>query len=236
MLEHTELGQADSMDVKNDPRFFTDNILNYRLTAFGSLAVVSGLMVGNAMGALWDMDKNMQIYTQAGKIFHPNGVIQLIAFCMLIIILFVNMLATYIGVVQPYHTVRLMTAGPTGFECAVTYYLNRNIVTWRHLSIKYMLLSLPLYISQMGIRLIVKFDRENRAAASLPEVTPLASRVEGIVFCVCMVILAGMLYCVHDKHFSVFRERYETISRKVTGRDFNTYMNAMMTGRHGIDV
>merc|ERR1719345_108954 len=152
--------KAESMSITNDPRFFQDNVINYRLAAFGGLSVVSGLLVQNCMDQLFDMDKNMEIFTQDHRIFHPNGILQLIAFLILIMILGMNMLATYVGVAQPYHTIRLMTAGPTGFDSAASYYLNRNIVSWRHLAIKLMLQSLPLYIFQMALRLVVKFDRE----------------------------------------------------------------------------
>merc|ERR1719502_900968 len=113
----------------------------------------------------------MQILTHQGKMFHPNGILQLVAFVLNLVIFFANMLSTYVGVAQPYHTIRLMTAGPTGFEAAASYYLNRNIVAWRHIAIRGMLLSLPLYISQMGIRLIVKFDRSTREDISLPSET-----------------------------------------------------------------
>jgi len=228
-LEQHNLAGADSMEIKNDPRFFQDNVINYRLSAFGGISVVSALMVANTMGQMWDMDKNMQVMTSAGKIFHPNGIIQLIAFTMLIIIFFANIVATYVGVAQPYHTLRLMTAGPTGFECAASYYLNRNIVAWRHGAIKYMLLSLPLYISQMGLRLIVKFDRSNKQSVQPAEKTPMGSTVEGIVFCVCMIILGCVLYSVHVKHFAIFRDRYEAMARGHCGNDFSTYMQQMMT-------
>jgi len=239
LIERSNLAGADSMEIKNDPRFFQDNVLNYRLSAFGGISVVSALMVSNAMGQMWDMDKNMQVLTSQGQMFHWNGIIQLIAFVMLIMIFFANILATYVGVAQPYHTLRLMTAGPTGFECAASYYLNRNIVAWRHGAIKYMLLSIPLYISQMGLRLIVKFDRSNKQSAQPAEKTPYASIIEGIIFCICMCFLAAMLYSVHTKHFAIFRDRYEAMARGVTGNDFSTYMHKMMTsGRaHGhLDV
>lgn len=228
-FEQNNLAASESMEIKNDPRFFQDNVLNYRLAAFSGVSVVSALMIGNCMGEMWSMDKNMQILTNQGKQFHLNGVLQLIAFCMLLLIFFANMLSTYVGVAQPYHTIRLMTAGPTGFETAASYYLNRNIVAWRHMSIRYMLLSLPLYISQMGIRLIVKFDRTTEQAPQLPSTTPMTAHVQGIIFSVAMIILAAVLYDINLKHFAVFRDRYETMSRNVTGNDFTTYMNRMMT-------
>lgn len=47
-----------------------------------------------------------------------DGFLQLIAFLLLIVVQFLNVIATYVGVAQPYHTIRLMTAGPSGFEAS----------------------------------------------------------------------------------------------------------------------
>lgn len=228
-MEQTGMARSYSMDVVNDPRFFQDNVINYRLAAFGGLAVVSGLMVQNCMGQLFDMDKNMQIYTRNHSIYHPNGICQLIAFFMLVCILFMNMLAMYIGVAQPYHTMRLMTAGPTGFDTAAAYYLNKNIVTFRHFAIKGALLSMPMYILQMGIRMVVKFDRDTKEGVDAPFDTPWESRIQAWVFSSVMVIMAITLWWIHLKHFAVFRDRYEFMSASVTGPDFRTYMQSTMT-------
>jgi len=159
-FEQAGLVRADSMDVVNDPRFFNDNVLNYRLAAFSGLSIVSGLMSQNCMDQLFTMSKIMPVFNEKDVILSVNGLVQLIAFILLVYILFSNILAMYVGVAQPYHVLRLMTAGPTGFDAAVSYYLNRNIVSWRHLAIKGMLQSIPLYIFQMGLRLVVKFDRD----------------------------------------------------------------------------
>jgi len=233
VVESTGWVRSDSMDVVNDPRFFQDNVINYRLAAFGGLSVVSGLLVQNCMDQLFDMDKNMQIFTENHRIFHPHGIIQLAAFMILILILGMNMLATYVGVAQPYHTIRLMTAGPTGFDTAASYYLNRNIVTFRHLAIRCMLTSLPLYIFQMGIRLVVKFDRTTRESSAPPAETPWDSRVQGIIFCVMMVIMAAGLWFIHLKHFAIFRDRYAQLHSSVTGPNFTQYMQSMMTPKKG---
>jgi hypothetical protein len=238
VFEGLNFVKSDSMEIKNDPRFFQDNVLNKRLKAFTGVAVVSSLLVQSSMKEMFAMDKNMQLYTaQGGSRFHFNGMIQLLAFVMLLVIFMCNMLSAYVGVAQPYHTIRLMTAGATGFETATSYYLNRNIVAWRHMAIKYMLLSLPLYISQMGFRLIVKFDRQTRSGEYLDfQATPLESRVEGIVYAIIMMLLACMLYSVHVKHFEVFRDRYDSMARKVTGGEFAAYMTSMNRGGAHLDV
>lgn len=217
------------MDITNDPRFFNDNVLNYRLAAFSGLSVVSGLMVQNAIDQLFGMSKDMPIFNSQSAILDWDGAIQLFAFILLVWILFSNFLAVYVGVAQPYHTLRLMTAGPTGFDAAVSYYLNRNIVSWRHLAIKGMLQSIPLYIFQMGLRLVVKFDRDTAASKDLPADTPTHSIIQGVVFCVLMQILAALLIWVHTKHFEIFRERYDVMTEMV--KPMQGYMAQQMNPR-----
>merc|ERR1712151_1158397 len=89
-----------------------------------------------------------------------EGNLQLLSFTIMTFVLFANIIATYVGVAQIYHTYRLETAGPTGFEMATSYYLNPNIVSWRHISVKCMLYSLPLFLLSTGIRIEVNFDRQ----------------------------------------------------------------------------
>jgi hypothetical protein len=216
ILESFGMARSESMQITNDPRFFSDNVINYRLAAFGSLAVVSGLMVGSAMADIMDMDKNMDLTRWV-------GVLQFISFVMLLFVLGFNMIATYVGVAQPYHTMRLMTSGPTGFEAATSYYLNRNIVTWRHFAIKYMLLSLPLYIVQMGLRLVVKFDRGNKDSPDLPDNAAFDDDMKGIFLGSLLSLIGITLLCIHWTHFAVFRERYKTMT-------IPPQMNAFMQG------
>jgi len=194
------------MGVSNDPRFFSDNVLNYRIAAFSGIGVVSGLLTQNAMDYIFDMDKRMDPRTW-------NGALQLVSFSLLNVVLYCNMIATYIGVAQPYHTFRLMTAGPTGFECAKSYYLEKHIIAWRHIAIKAMLLSLPVFITSQGLRLVVKFDRGTKAEPEdLPlDKPPFYSIVEGTVFGVLMVLMGLLLIGVHYLHFSVFASRYKTL-------------------------
>jgi len=227
-MESAGLVKSESMEVTNDPRFFTDNIINYRLAAFGSVSVISGLLVQNCMDSVFDMNKNMMIYSRNNSIFHPNGIFQLLAFALILLILTANMLATYVGVAQPYHTIRLMTSGATGFEAAASYYLNKNIVLWRHTAIKSMLLSLPAFMFHMGLRLVVKFNRENMEEPDLPKDTPSQARWQGIVFGIGLALLAGVLFQVHWKHVAVFRDRYEVMQ---TPPQLTAYMQNLYTPR-----
>merc|ERR1712196_699480 len=85
--------------------------------------------------------------------------LQFVSFGIMTAVLFANVIATYVGVAQVYHSYRLETAGPTGFEMATSYYLNPNIVSWRHLAVKGMLHSLPLFLISTGMRIAINFDR-----------------------------------------------------------------------------
>jgi hypothetical protein len=192
------------MDITNDPRFFTDNVINYRLAAFGSCGVISGIMVDCAMADIFNMDKSMNPR-------HWIGAIQLVSFFLLAWVLFFNLTATYVSVAQPYHCYRLMTSGNTGFEMAASYYLNTNIATWRHFSIKMMMVSIPLYIIVMGLRTLVHFDRENRIDPDKPPVAPIWAGYEGIMFGVVTITCGVVLFCVHLTHFAVFKERYNML-------------------------
>merc|ERR1719217_2060336 len=98
------------------------------------------------------MKKDIDLWTLDGQL-------QSISFGIMTLVLFANVIATYIGVAQVYHSYRLETAGPTGFEMATSYYLNPNIVSWRHIAIKGMLHSLPLFLISTGLRIQVNFDR-----------------------------------------------------------------------------
>merc|ERR1719223_2638146 len=88
-----------------------------------------------------------------------DGQLQFVSFAIMTVVLFANVIANYVGVAQVYHSYRLETAGPTGFEMATSYYLNPNIVSWRHIAVKGMLHSLPLFLISTGFRIAVNFDR-----------------------------------------------------------------------------
>mmetsp|Transcript_86600 Transcript_86600/g.253465 ORF Transcript_86600/g.253465 Transcript_86600/m.253465 type:complete len:259 (-) Transcript_86600:203-979(-) len=223
-LHDAKLVRADSMDIKNDPRFFTGNVLDKRLAAFGCLSVVSGLMVQNAMAAAFDMRKDMDFTTM-------DGLFQFVGFVLLCGVLYGNVLSTYVGVVQPYHTYRLMTAGPTGFEMACAYYLNREIVGWRHFSIKLMLISMPVFIMSSGFRFVVKFDRDMSTSPELPSSPPLAARLEGLVACAIFMAVGFGLFHIHWRHGEIFRAMYETIYNASGVSNLLSQVDTMMSHR-----
>merc|ERR1719343_1477834 len=79
---------------------------------------------------------------------------------MMNIVLFMNVFTTYVCVAQVYFVYRLMTAGPTGFEMASSFYLNPNIAFWRHAGVKTLLISLPTFVVGSAFRMLKHFDTD----------------------------------------------------------------------------
>merc|ERR1719436_1178017 len=65
--QSTGLVHSESMQLSNDPRFFQGSVLNKRLSAFGGLSVVSGLMVGTCSDVI-SMKKDMDLSTLSGNL------------------------------------------------------------------------------------------------------------------------------------------------------------------------
>mmetsp|Transcript_34283 Transcript_34283/g.63951 ORF Transcript_34283/g.63951 Transcript_34283/m.63951 type:complete len:353 (-) Transcript_34283:42-1100(-) len=197
-LERIGLFRSDSMEMSNDPRFFQQSILNKRMAAFSSLGVISGLMIGFSQGSVKNV-RDMDVTTLEGNL-------ALAGFIFTSLGLFANVVSTYVSVAQMYHTYRLETAGPTGFEMATSYYLNPNVVAWRHLAIKSMLLSLPLFLVSTGIEIEINIvetsDRPRPPSRTM-------ARIIGISSLVGFNIMAWIIFYIHRIHAWVFQDRYE---------------------------
>eukprot|EP00443_Scrippsiella_acuminata_P109245 CAMPEP_0115692534 /NCGR_PEP_ID=MMETSP0272-20121206/63248_1 /TAXON_ID=71861 /ORGANISM="Scrippsiella trochoidea, Strain CCMP3099" /LENGTH=250 /DNA_ID=CAMNT_0003132601 /DNA_START=1 /DNA_END=753 /DNA_ORIENTATION=- len=204
------LARSESMDIANDPRFFTGNVIDKRMAAFSGLSVVSTIMVSTALGECYGMKKSIDLST-------TDGVAQIIGFAVMNSVLFMNVLTTYVCVSQVYFVYRLMTAGPTGFEMASSFYLNPNIAFWRHAGVKTLLMSLPTFVVGSAFRMLKKFDNdmpgaeaETEAPIELPwyQARVYDVSVMGIVVCSVWCFMALLLYHVNNKHQAVFKERY----------------------------
>jgi len=227
----TGLVHSESMDMSNDPRFFQGSVLNKRLAAFSSLSVVSGLMIGTCSEVI-SMKKDFDIATF-------EGIIQLVSFSIMTLVLFANVIATYVGVAQVYHAYRLETAGPTGFEMATSYYLNPNIIAWRHIAIKAMLYSLPLFLVSTGMRIQMNYDRAGEKPVPPHWST---ARMTGLVFMAIYIAMAFTVWYIHSKHMAIFRERYalarerEVPYLKHVQDMMSTKMSSVASGRRRLDL
>merc|ERR1719433_2094069 len=104
------------------------------------------------------------------KDIHLNivGVVQYTGFTIMTITFLLDLFAVVVVVQQLFMTYRLLTAGPSGFEIAKSYYLNPNIVSMRHLAVKSFLYSVPLFIASTGCMVFVFFEKYSHFLLALP--------------------------------------------------------------------
>jgi len=167
---------CQSMDLTNDPRFFNDNVIDKRLTAFTALSIVSSLMAGAACDNFFPfLEHNMDI---VGSPYPMREAMQLIGFALMCLVLFLNVMATMVFGVQFYFTYRLMTSGPVGFESARSFYLDSNMTYWRQLAAKSLMWGMPMFVLSVGCMLFVKFYERNKDL-------PITSFVTLLSFVIC---------------------------------------------------
>merc|ERR1719450_473796 len=135
-----------SMELHNDPRFFTVNVIDRRLTALASLSVVSGIMAGAAVDQCFALRKDFVLFDDSHwyKI-NVYDWMQLIGFLGMCVVLAVNVTTSLVFGIQFFYTFRLMTGGPTGFETAKAY--------WRQLSATALTEGMPLFSLGVGLML-----------------------------------------------------------------------------------
>jgi len=189
MSEHLAwLPRSESMEVTNDPRFMSNNVISKRLLAFQTISVVAVLMVNLSVKQMFLLQKDVHLDTIVGWVQYSGFIIMTVVFLM-------DLFAVIVVVQQLFMTYRLLTAGPTGFEVAKSYYLNPNMVTMRHLAVKSFLCSLPLFTASTGCMVYVVFSHAHCAHLAIPAFVLLGAGTAALCF-------------VNMKHSSIFKERY----------------------------
>mmetsp|Transcript_55823 Transcript_55823/g.180960 ORF Transcript_55823/g.180960 Transcript_55823/m.180960 type:complete len:252 (+) Transcript_55823:121-876(+) len=182
------LPRSQSMDVQNDPRFFSENVISKRLAAFKTICVVAVLMVNLSVKQMFTLEKDISLHT-------VGGVINYTGFCLMTLVFLMNLATVIVLIQQLFMTYRLLTCGPTGFEIAKSYYLNPNIVTMRHVVVKGFFCSLPLFVASSSCMVYASFDKNDAKELAYPIVGFLA-------------LSSLALWYINVKHQSIFRERY----------------------------
>eukprot|EP00929_Paragymnodinium_shiwhaense_P016203 TRINITY_DN124409_c0_g1_i1.p1 TRINITY_DN124409_c0_g1~~TRINITY_DN124409_c0_g1_i1.p1 ORF type:complete len:268 (+),score=57.94 TRINITY_DN124409_c0_g1_i1:168-971(+) len=208
-----DLARAESMELNNDPRFFSGNIIDKRLKAFHKLSIVSGLMLGTSMDNCFELKKNMDF-----TLVYPYiGYMQFFGFLCQMTVTFLCMISLYTIAHQLFYTYRLMTSGPTGFEAASMFYLNHTMTMWRHFSIKCLFNGLGLFIFSSGVQLFVKFYKDalnTHEHVNKPELDIDAHLMLAGFVCLCFTGCACFLCMLRRHHLDAFREHYAACQKK----------------------
>jgi hypothetical protein len=253
------LARAESMDMTNDPRFFSKNIMDKRLSAFKQLTIVSTLMFGTALGQTFKMKKDMNFgewQAYVGNI----AIWQFAGFVIAVIVSIMCLISLYVIVHQLFYTYRLMTAGPTGFEQASVFYLTKVITMWRHFAIKCLFQGLTLFLVLVGLQLLVKFYKDadgvvkkkhamyalnlkdgssvNELVADMHAKNSLDMQLHSILAYIVLVIYTCCtigLYVIRQQHMEVFKLNYSDVKGMTT--PIETTMRQMsVRSKIGLDV
>jgi hypothetical protein len=230
--------RAESMDVGNDPRFFTSNVMDKRLAAFKVLTIVSSLMFGTALSQCFSLKKDMN-FANHHSLVGVIGIWQITSFFLCMGITIMCLLSLYIIAHQLFYTFRLMTAGPSGFDQAAIFYLTRTITMWRHAAIKMLFFGLLVFLSTVGIQLFVKFYKDaskemdqkdgvmvmnmangtsvDYAVIDLPKEHKLSMPVHvalGYVSLTICALTSLLMIIIRREHTQVFQQNYEFCSKQ----------------------
>jgi len=126
--------RCETMEVTNDPRIFLENVLTKRFMAFGTIITASILLGAVSCSTLLTMQDLKETPTEY------------VALILMVFAFLMNLFCVLVLTMQYYSVFRLMTAGPTGFEVAKSYYLNVNIKTMRHLGTAAFFYSIPIFV------------------------------------------------------------------------------------------
>lgn len=191
---------TQSMNLDNDPRFFMDTVIDRRISAFAALSIVSGLMAGASVDQCFDSSKDFRLVDHS-KWYKIDifGWLQLSGFSLMCIVLALNVCCTLVFASQFFFTIRLLTAGPTGFESAKSFYMDPKMVYWRHFSAQTLIKGMPMFLLSVGLMLCVKAKREE-----VSDSYHAISWLTCLFFCV-----SGLwLYCVAIQHRELFEDKY----------------------------
>jgi hypothetical protein len=171
--------RSESMEVRNDLRFFAGNVIMQRLGAFHVIAV-SSLFIGS-----FSAKKMMELETDKQSDFERDSFkfryAAIVAMAISFILCFT---AAIIITVQLYHITRLATVGPTGFEMSKSYYLNANVTSMRHIAVKCFFLCIPAYMFAAGISIYVRLGGKAAIGRSAPLIIMLFSAAVVIIYAI----------------------------------------------------
>lgn len=190
----TALERDNSMDLVNDPRFFNGNVIEKRLVAFTGLNVTATWVLALSVKQLYALKKDFDL----GSLV---GVLQISSFIVMAGTAFSLIIAVFVQSNQLYYVHRLMTAGPTGFEQASLYYLNKTITRWRHLSVRCLFMGLQFFMVGSGSILAVKFIKDpshDKSVKTTHDMT-LPYILAGVVFAAfcCIAVVLCYIWRVH---------------------------------------
>merc|ERR1712039_335012 len=198
-------------ELKNDPRFFTENVIDKRLAAFEAMAIVTELMSAEAVKQCFELSKEF-VFRRDLPIM---GLIQMTGFLLMCTVMGMATVATAVLSLQLFFTIRLMTAGPTGFDRASRFYQDNRMWRWRERAIFSVKFSMVFMFVASGFLLCSKFykdavasEREHHKHTEVEKMEHLI--IAGLVLAVFLSCAGCIAWLVHV-HQKTFDESYFSV-------------------------
>jgi len=204
------LERENTADVVNDPRLYVENVLDKRLAAFEALAIVTEIMSAEAVKQCFELPADFEL---VGPYCHV-AIFQIIGFGIMISVLFMTTVATATLSLQLFFSIRLMTAGPTGFDKAANFYTDRRMWQWRERAVFGVKWGIVGFFLSTGFMLYVKLYTEGA-----PEKTVEHDEEEGryghkifagVTLGIFLCLSAALTHLVQS-HTRVFEECYSSV-------------------------
>mmetsp|Transcript_10868 Transcript_10868/g.19343 ORF Transcript_10868/g.19343 Transcript_10868/m.19343 type:complete len:252 (-) Transcript_10868:106-861(-) len=213
VVEEHELPEREgTAELTNDPRFFAENVVEKRLAAFEALAVITGIMAEESLKQTFELSKE---FAWTGSLL-VISIIQLAGFFIMVTVAFMDLVACAVLSLQLFYTIRLFTAGPTGFDKASRFYCDQRMWRWRERAIFGVKWSIVLFVVSTGLMLTVKFYVEGapeveRESRKQHEAEYIGHQILATVVFAFFAILSYILYLLGREHTRVFNESYNTV-------------------------
>merc|ERR1719491_1018824 len=199
------VAREGTADVVNDPRFYNENVLDKRLAAFEAVAIVMEIMASEAIKQCYELPADFEI---VGPFYHV-AIFQIIGFSIMISVLFMSTVATAVLSLQLFFAIRLMTAGPTGFDKSATFYTDTRMWRWRERAIFGVKWSIVCFFVSPGFMLYVKLYTEGAPKKTVEhdeEEGRIGHNIFSAAALVLFLILSGILTCMVRTHQRAFDE------------------------------
>jgi len=210
--ECERIEREGTAEIKNDPRFFAENVITKRLEAFEAMAIITELMSAMAVKQCFELTNEFSL---TGGMLHV-AIFQLIGFFLMVSVMIMSTVATAVLSLQLFFTIRLLTVGPTGFDKAAFFYSDKKMWRWRERAIFGVKWSLVFFTLSTGFMLYVKFYTEG---APIVEHESEEARVEeyhghkvlaGAVLAVFMLGVGFLVQLVRE-HSAAFEMSYSSL-------------------------
>jgi len=211
-------------DVVNDPRFYTENVIDKRLAAFEAVAIVMEIMASEAIKQCYELPVDFEL---VGPGYHV-AIFQVIGFSIMIGVFYMATVATAVLSLQLFFSIRLMTAGPTGFDKSASFYTDKRMWGWRENAIFGVKWSIVGFFVSTGFMLYVKLYTEGA-----PEKTVEHDEEEGraghkffaaITLAIFLALSCNLTVMVRT-HQRVFDDNYNSIDACHPG-ELNRHLTA----------